>query len=149
MTTAEATFAQELLEMLLRCQTISQEQKEAYADRILSGEFTEAMQQELATIFENEVQRLDSKISLLDTAIGTNEKIHAEEWQNIEPEMKELAQKQVAETEQAVTDYQTECTNAERGAEGAVEGAVREGESSEADAIRASLREKPKKGTQS
>ncbi|PIQ76734.1 hypothetical protein COU78_04035 [Candidatus Peregrinibacteria bacterium CG10_big_fil_rev_8_21_14_0_10_49_24] len=143
MTTAEATFAQELLEMLLRCQTISQEQREGYAARILNGEFTEEMQQELATIFENEVRRLDSKISLLDDAIGTNEKIHAEQWQTIEPKMKEIAKKQVAETEQAIADYSAECNNAERSAEGAIEGSVREGEASQADVIRASLKKKP------
>jgi predicted component of type VI protein secretion system len=148
MTTAEATFAQELIEMILRSKTISQEQQESYVDRILSGEFTQEMQEELATIFENEVRRLGDKISLMDDAITTNENLHAEEWQQIEPAMKDLAQKQAAETAQAVADYNAECNQAEREAEGSVEGSVREGEASEANAIRESLKQKPSESEQ-
>lgn len=134
--------------MILRSQTISEKQKQGYTDRIMNGEFTEEMQQELATIFENEVRRLDGKIALMDEAIGTNEKLHAEEWAQIEPGMKELAEKHTAEVSGAVADCQAECNQAERNAEGSVEGSVREGEASEADAIRESLKHKPSESEQ-
>ena len=133
--------------MILRSETISPEQQQSYIDRITSGEFTEEMQQELATIFENEMRRLDGKIGTMAEAIGTHEALYEEEWKQIEPDMKRIAEEDNAETAQAVAECQGECNKAEQIAEGSVEGAVREGEASEADAIRESLK-KPSESEQ-
>lgn len=136
MATTETSFAQELIEMILRSETIALEQQQSYIERIAKGEFTEEMQQELATIFENEMRRLDGKIGTISQGLAAAEAEFEEEWKQIEPEMQRISEEDKAETAQAVADFKAECDQAEKGVETDVEGA----EQAEAEGIRESLK---------
>jgi len=138
--TTDTSFTEELLEMLSLSETISDEQKKSYVNRIMKGEFTEEMQQELATIFENEMRRLDGKIAQMGEEVTITKAKYEKEWLKIEPEMKKIVQAQEEESAQAVADFSANCNKAEREAESSVEGAVNESEQTEADAIRENLK---------
>jgi len=143
MATTELNLAEELIEMILRSKTISPEEQKSYIERIMKGEFTPEMQEELATIFENEVRRLDGHIHNLSEAITNTEAQYTEEWHKIAPDAERIAAEHEQEVGAAVADFHRECDHAEKEAEHEVEGAVRQDEQSQADAIRQSLKKKP------
>jgi len=147
MATTETRFAQELIEMILRSETISPERRESYVERIMNGEFTEEMQQELATIFENEVRRLDDKIGIMGQALAATETELAEKWRKIEPDMQHIAEEDRTETTQTIAECKAAWDQAEREAEDTVEDSMREAEQTEAEAIRKNLK-KPSESEQ-
>ena len=126
--------------MILHSETITTTQQEDYIERITNGEFTPEMQEELATIFENEVKRLDGKIEMAGAALAGVYAEHEAEWQKVEPEDKKLLKEHINERDSAIAECYQECDQAEKEAEQTVEKASSKHEQAEADSIRENLK---------
>lgn len=140
MATVPRIAPEEIIALILGAETITDDVKAGYVDRIMKGEFTPEMQKELAKIFYAEMRLRERKIAEVDSAIADFDAEMEQEWKEVEPEMQALTKDYDEECATIVSDYDMACDKIDQKAERGMEGAIREGEQTEADAIRQSLK---------
>ena len=137
------TSQEKLIALVANASSISDEEKEEFIAAIEGGDLSLGMIERLAKSFYRESQKINNEISNIDILIAHQEQSLAEESARIEPEAQALVHEHDTALHRVHATYMQECNAIEKETEHEVEGAVRQDEQSQADAIRQSLRKKP------
>ena len=137
------TSQEKLIALVANASSISDEEKEEFIAAIEGGDLSLGMIERLAKAFYRESQKINNEISNIDILIAHQEQSLAEESARIEPETQALVHEHETALQEIQSAYDHECNAIEKETEHEVEGAVRQDEQSQANAIRQSLKKKP------
>lgn len=124
--------------------TLTDDQKNGYLGQILEGKLPSALEGDgFKSFCDSEQTAAASEVAAIDHEIAALEALRASEEQVVAAAAAALVAEQRQGTTSDIAHFNQDCSNTERDLEKAVEGDVRAGEASEADAIRTMLKQNP------
>lgn len=135
---------EQLLLLVAGALTLTDDEKNACLGRILEGIVPTAFEGDGFKAFcDREEVAAKSEVDGINDEIAALELLRDSEEQAVAADAADLVSDQREGTASDIAEFNQECSNTERDLEKAVEGDVRSGEASEADAIRAMLKQRP------
>ncbi|PIR49273.1 hypothetical protein COU80_00805 [Candidatus Peregrinibacteria bacterium CG10_big_fil_rev_8_21_14_0_10_55_24] len=131
-----------LLQLIAEASLLTDEQRETYANRLMSGDVDDAFMEELSGLFAKEAEECQVEIDELTEVLTEKRTELEQEKQRAEPEYQTAVAGHKGDVEQVVVEYTGFVQGVARKAEAQVEGAQKSEDTQEAQRIRDELKGK-------